>query len=191
MLTKSSTLALLFLSVISASPFVIAETEATGSVQPLEKNTQFEYTILEVTPAPAESTVGISTGEQNTDSSSKAVTSQDAVQNDSHIVRSQFTTAVVNLEPTDDVVMLTNNSNKIYYFSELSDLKGHNVTHRWQYKGKTMAEVTFNVKSDRWRVFSSKTIRPDWTGDWSVVLTDEDGQSLSTDKFQVVETSGQ
>ena len=102
------------------------------------------------------------------------------------IARSQFTTAVVNREPTDNVIMLTNNSNEIYYFSELSNFKGHNVTHRWRYQGKLMAEVKFDVKSDRWRVFSSKKIRPDWTGEWLVELVDESGQSLQTSKLQVV-----
>ena len=105
---------------------------------------------------------------------------------DAKIARSQFTTAIVNREPTDDVVMLSSNSNKIYYFTELTNLKGHNVTHRWLYDGKLMAEITFDVKSDRWRVFSSKKIRPDWTGEWSVELVDENGKSLQTGKLEIV-----
>ena len=103
------------------------------------------------------------------------------------IARSQFTTAVINREPTDDVVMLSNNSSKIYYFSELSNLKGHNIAHRWLHQGKIMAEIKFNVKSDRWRVFSSKKINPNWTGEWSVVLVDEKGTLLQTSKLEVVD----
>ena len=102
------------------------------------------------------------------------------------VSRSQFTTAVVNREPTDNVIMLTNNSSKIYYFTELENLKGHNVTHRWQYQGKLMAEIKFDIKSDRWRVFSSKKIRPDWTGEWSVELVDEHGKSLKVNKLEIV-----
>lgn len=107
----------------------------------------------------------------------------------SNIARSQFTTAVVNREPTDNVVMLTNNSSKIYYFSELANLAGQRVTHRWQYQGKLMAEVKFDVKSDRWRVFSSKKIHPDWTGEWLVDLVDENGNSLTTTRLEVVSAS--
>lgn len=106
--------------------------------------------------------------------------------NPTKVSRSQFTTAVVNREPTDNVIMLTSNSSKIYYFTELSNLKGHNVTHRWQYQGKLMAEIKFDVKSDRWRVFSSKKIRPDWTGEWSVELVDEHGKALKVNKLEVV-----
>lgn len=102
------------------------------------------------------------------------------------IARSQFTTAVVDREPTDNVVMLTSNSDKVYYFTELSNLAGQRITHRWQYQGKLMAEIKFDVKSDRWRVFSSKKIRPDWTGEWSVDLIDEDGNSLKTNSLEVV-----
>ncbi|WP_455375107.1 DUF2914 domain-containing protein [Kaarinaea lacus] len=107
----------------------------------------------------------------------------------SNIKRSQFTTAIVDREPTDDVVMLTNNTDKVYYFTELSNLKGHKVTHRWEYRGKMMAEIAFDVKSDRWRVFSSKKINPDWTGEWSVVLIDENGTPLDVSKLDIVEAS--
>ena len=104
----------------------------------------------------------------------------------SQIARAQFTTAVVNREPTDDVVMLSSNTDKIFYFSELSNLKGHQISHRWLHQGKLMAEVTFAVKSDRWRVFSSKKIRPDWTGEWAVELVDEKGNALETTTLEIV-----
>ena len=105
------------------------------------------------------------------------------------ITRSQFTTAITNREPTDNVVMLTNNSEQIYFFSELANLKGREVTHRWEFQGKVMAEVKFEVKSDRWRVFSSKKIKPDWIGEWSVALVDENGSPLDVSKLNVVEAS--
>lgn len=105
------------------------------------------------------------------------------------VKRSQFTTAIVNREPTDNVVMLTNNSEKIYYFTELSNLKGQKITHRWQYQEKPMAEIQLEVKSDRWRAYSSKNIKPEWTGEWSVVLLDENGNPLDVSKLEVIEAS--
>ena len=105
------------------------------------------------------------------------------------ITRSQFTTAITNREPTDNVVMLTNNSEQIYFFSELANLKGREVTHRWEFQGKVMAEVKFEVKSNRWRVFSSKNIKPDWIGEWSVALVDENGSPLDVSKLNIVEAS--
>jgi len=104
-----------------------------------------------------------------------------------NIKRSQFTTAIVNREPTDNVVTLTNNSDKIYFFTELANLKGHTITHRWEYQGKLMAEIKFDVHSDRWRIYSSKNIKPAWTGEWTVELIDENGTSLDAENLQIVE----
>jgi len=105
----------------------------------------------------------------------------------STVKRSQFTTAIVNREPTDNVVTLTNNSDKIYFFTELSNLKGHKITHRWKYENKLMAEIKFKVASDRWRVFSSKKLKPGWVGQWSVELVDENGTPLDVENLQVVD----
>lgn len=124
--------------------------------------------------------------ENTQDQTSSINTTSDAVAS-TPVERSQFTTAVVNREPTDNVITLTNNSDKIYFFSELSNLKGHTITHRWQYQGKLMAEIKFDVKSNRWRVFSSKNIRPDWIGKWTVELTDENGTRLNIENLQIVD----
>ena len=103
------------------------------------------------------------------------------------VERSQFTTAIVDREPTDNVVTLTNNSDKIYFFSELANLKGHTITHRWEYQGKLMAEIKFDVKSNHWRVYSSKNIKPGWTGEWTVELVDENGTPLDVENLQIVD----
>ena len=105
----------------------------------------------------------------------------------SAVKRSQFTTAIVNREPTDNVVTLTNNSDKIYFFTELSNLKGHEIAHRWKYENKLMAEIKFEVASDRWRVFSSKKLKPGWVGQWSVELVDENGTPLDVENLQIVD----
>lgn len=149
-----------------------------GSIKSLEK-----YKKVKIIEAPKTSS------EIKKPASTEDTSQVTELQNDSPtIARSQFTTAVVNREPTDNVVMLSSNSDKVYFFTELSNLAGQRVTHRWQYQGKLMAEIKFNVKSDRWRVFSSKKIRPDWTGEWSVDLLDEHGNSLLTDRLEVVST---
>ena len=78
--------------------------------------------------------------------------------NTGEVARAQFTTAIEAREPVDKVTILSNDVNKVYFFSELRNLQGQSVTHRWLLGGKVMAEVNFNVGGPRWRVNSSKTL---------------------------------
>jgi len=99
------------------------------------------------------------------------------------VVRAQFTTAVQDREPTDKITSLPNDKTQIVFFSELKDAAGHKITHRWEHDGKLMSEVGFEVGGDRWRVFSSKTLDPSWTGEWKVSVVDETGSTLGASTF--------
>jgi len=100
-----------------------------------------------------------------------------------HVARAVFTSEVENREPTDTISSLSNDHNKIYFFSELTGLGGQVVTHRWEYQGKTMAEIKFNVGGPRWRVWSSKTLLPQWTGEWRVSIIDGSGNKIAEGTF--------
>jgi len=103
------------------------------------------------------------------------------------IARAQFTTAMQQKEPTDNVVLLNNNNPQVYFFTEIKNYTGGMITHRWEYQGTVMAEVSFNVGGPRWRVHSSKKLKPHWTGIWSVVVLDEHGSPLKISSFEVIE----
>lgn len=103
------------------------------------------------------------------------------------VARAQFTSGIDQREPVDEVTILSNNINKIYFFSELRDLQGETVTHRWSFAGKVMAEVSFNVGGPRWRVNSSKALLPGWIGDWTVSVVDGSGEIVADYRFQYVE----
>lgn len=100
------------------------------------------------------------------------------------VSRHQFTTNVENREPVDTLTSAAN-INPLYYFTELMNYQGQTVTHRWSYEGETMAEVTFDVGGPRWRVFSSKQLLPEWTGEWLVDVIDEEGYVVMTDIIKV------
>lgn len=102
------------------------------------------------------------------------------------VERAQFTRAIHDREPVDDVALLTNDNDEIFFFTELKDYTGHTVTHRWEYQGEVIAEVKFEVKGPRWRVHSSKKINPRWTGVWSVVIL-ADNRPVQIVSFEVVE----
>jgi len=103
------------------------------------------------------------------------------------VARAQFTSAIEAREPVDKVTILSNDLNKVYFFSELRNLQDQTVTHRWMFTGKVMAEVSFNVGGPRWRVNSSKTLQADWVGDWTVAVVDGAGSVIFEQTFKYIE----
>lgn len=99
------------------------------------------------------------------------------------VARAQFTTAIQDREPADKITSLTSDHTRIYFFSEIKDGANQKVTHRWEYNGKVLSETHFDVGSSRWRVFSSKTLDPSWTGEWKVSVVDEAGNTLGAATF--------
>lgn len=96
------------------------------------------------------------------------------------VARAVFTTGVENREPVDEISSAPASTQTIYFFTELRDLQGHKVTHRWTYNGTVMAEIDFDVGGARWRVYSSKNFVPQWVGEWAVEVVDESGNVLET-----------
>ncbi len=101
------------------------------------------------------------------------------------VSRSMFTIGVDNREP---VLMVDSIDSSAYtaisFFTELNDLSGHNVTHQWTYNGDVMFEKTFEVNGSRWRIWTSKTLIPTWTGAWTVNVLDDDRSVLASKSFE-------
>lgn len=96
------------------------------------------------------------------------------------VSRAQFTSAILDREPVDEVTSIDSTTSKIFFFTELRNLEDRTVTHRWTHGGEVKAEVIFKVRGSRWRVYSSKTLLPEWIGDWTVEVISEDGTVLGT-----------
>jgi hypothetical protein len=95
------------------------------------------------------------------------------------VVRSAFTTVIAEREPTENLQNLSNDNGQVMFFTELRDMSGQTAIHRWEYDGKVVAEVEFDVKGPRWRVWSSKSLVPQWTGDWKVSVVNGAGEVIS------------
>ena len=95
----------------------------------------------------------------------------------------QFTTAVEDREPVDQVTFVSNDVRKIFFFSDLRNLAGQTVIHRWIHEGETRAEVRFEVGGPRWRVWSSKELLEDWIGDWTVEIVTGEGEVIAAETF--------
>lgn len=74
---------------------------------------------------------------------------------------------------------------RVALYTELRDLAGQTVCHRWERDGQTMAVIAFKVGGDRWRVHSSKTLTPASKGSWRVVVADSRGAILAGRSFAV------
>lgn len=95
------------------------------------------------------------------------------------VMRSIFTNGIEDREPVDNMKSTGNTSNQITYFTELRDMSGQTAKHRWEYNGDVMAEVEFNVRGPRWRVWSRKSLMPQWEGEWKVSVLNAAGEVIS------------
>jgi len=101
-----------------------------------------------------------------------------------NVARALFTIGVDNREPVIMVTSISADSyDSISFFTELTDLNGHTVTHQWLYNDKVMFEKSFEVGGARWRVWTSKTLIPSWTGTWTVNVLDDDRTTLESKSF--------
>lgn len=94
------------------------------------------------------------------------------------VARAQFTSGITDREPVDDLDRMNTWRNRVFFFTELRGLEGRTVTHRWMHDGEVQGTVEFEVGGPRWRVWSSKDLLPDWTGGWTVVVEDDQGEQL-------------
>jgi hypothetical protein len=101
------------------------------------------------------------------------------------VSRAQFTIGIDNREPVIMVDSIDSSAYKtISFFTELKDLAGQTVTHQWTYNDKVMFEKSFEIKAERWRVWTSKTLIPAWTGTWTVNVLDDDRKLLASKSFE-------
>jgi hypothetical protein len=100
------------------------------------------------------------------------------------VTRALFTSSIAGREPVDSVLSMSNDSRKIYYFTELEGMQGQEVMHRWEYNGQIMGDVRFQVGGPRWRVWSSKTLNPSWLGDWKVTVLNAAGEVIAENSFR-------
>ena len=106
------------------------------------------------------------------------------------VSQAQFTTAVNNREPADNITTLDNSHTQVLFFTALNGAAGQTITHRWQYNGQTMAEVKFQPKASHWRVWSSKNLLPGETGTWTVDVVDGNGNVLTSKTFNYTAAQG-
>lgn len=105
------------------------------------------------------------------------------------VARSIFTTSIDNREPVDKIKQVPAQNRDVFYYTELRDMAGQTAKHRWEYKGKVVAEVDFKVRGPRWRVWSKKSFQPGWAGDWKVSVVNGANEVISEEMIAFTEPS--
>lgn len=103
------------------------------------------------------------------------------------VARSLFTTLIDNREPVDKVKQVPEQTKDVFYYTELRDMAGQTAKHRWEYKGKVIAEIDFKVRGPRWRVWSKKSFQPGWGGDWKVSVLNGANEVISEEMIAFTE----
>ena len=97
---------------------------------------------------------------------------------DKRITRALLTIGVNNKEPLEVIVSpVVVNKNKVsgvFYFTEIVDMKGVDLYHRWLWNDEVQYNKKINILGDRWRAATSKTIPYTKTGSWSVRLVNNE-----------------
>ncbi|MDQ5768412.1 DUF2914 domain-containing protein [Thiothrix subterranea] len=100
------------------------------------------------------------------------------------VTRAAFTTVITAREPNDQLTRVSAGQN-VYYFTELLNLQGRIITHRWEKDGAFQLGLQFPVGGQRWRVHSNKMIAPNLPGVWKVSVINDDGSVLHQDTLLV------
>lgn len=94
------------------------------------------------------------------------------------LIRALFARQIVNREPVDAITALSADTQGVYFFSELQDMTGHTVTHRWEYDGKRVGYTEFKVMGERWRAWSYRKIPSGSNGTWKVKVLNTIGEVI-------------
>jgi len=103
-----------------------------------------------------------------------------------NISNADFALEIKDRTPINIIEEIDNSFGKIYFFTNIRNLQGQSVTHRWIYNHKVMADVVFDINGPRWRVWSSKNLWPTWLGEWSVEVLNSNGEVLYKKEFNYI-----
>jgi len=155
----------------------LPDTELSSETNPATETTQMQQETESISTSPEATSEETATG--------SALEVQTGF-NPGTVARSAFTTAIADREPVDTLQTIEAQEQTIYFFTELLDMQEQTATHRWEYNGEVMAEVTFEVKGPRWRVWSSKNLQPEWLGEWKVSVINGANDVISETTLNIV-----
>jgi hypothetical protein len=93
---------------------------------------------------------------------------------------------VVSLDPVGSGDVFTSDLKKLMCFTRVVGAKEDTeIIHNWYFGEKLLASISLHVGSDNWRTYSSKTVLPEYAGEWKVEIVLPDGRLLKKIYFIV------
>jgi hypothetical protein len=160
--------------------------DAQSEVNPLPEQPADIDTLLD---APQSDEVTLSGTDRFPDNAHIASVALGAQIDTGKISRAVLTRSIEKREPVNVFaadVRMSQFEGTLSFFSELKGLQGQQVKHIWYFEGETVAEITLNVTSPRYRTYSTKNIMNTQTGHWRVDVVDEQGNLIAQKEFRVL-----
>lgn len=100
---------------------------------------------------------------------------------DVHLAEAVVCQDVVNRAPVGSGDVFAKEIPKVYCFTHvIGATPGTQLTHNWYYQGTLKASVKLKVGSSDFRTWSSKTMIPQWSGEWMVEILSADGKPMES-----------
>jgi hypothetical protein len=108
-----------------------------------------------------------------------------------NITRALLTFKINHNEPAGEIKpplkLSKKNPASVYYFVELTGMKGRTVYHEWLLDGKLITRKKINISDDdKWRTLSRQLFIYSDRTDWTARLVDDTGQLLNEIHFNVI-----
>lgn len=140
-----------------------------------------ETSAQEAAPAPTQEKPMEATTPAAAPTEQPAATEQSAVQSAVQIQDTVVCQDIVDRAPVGSGDVFAKESAKLYCFSRVVGAPADTeITHNWYYKGTLKSSVKLSVRSNNWRTWSSKSMMPEWTGEWMVEILSDEGTPLES-----------
>ena len=93
---------------------------------------------------------------------------------------------VVDRMPVGSGDVIPAGTERVFCFTRITGAQAETeITHNWYHTGNLKASVVLPVRNADWRTWSSKTLLPEWKGEWMVEILSKEGTPLESIIFYV------
>lgn len=108
-----------------------------------------------------------------------------AAAQDTPTVEAVLATGVEEMMPVGEAQEFPADVGRVYLWTRVTGATGTSIQHVWIHPDGQETPVSLDIAGSPWRTWSSKTIPPEWAGEWRVEIRDDAGSVLDTRSFIV------